>query len=217
MYTDQTTNARQRSGLLAKRGTKRSLLISGVFFIAVLVMIGASGTTLFGPHGKAKADGPSITTQQCHDDGNNQVVGNSLGALVDEDQAGSWAHIGITLLYCPAWDSFFGRFIYDYPTDYVLNQDALPKGYCYIESTQDNDSLGISGLLGNGSVRSGCTESSDVNAGVPDGAQVDTQITANDGYQWRACWVSTTSGAPGDPFCTDWAAANASGSISQGV
>jgi len=206
MYTDQPTTARQRSGLLAKRGAKRSLLISGVFFIAVIVMIGAAGTTLFAPHGKAKAAGPSITTQQCHDDGNYQKLTDTVSASFNPDQAGTLATIVISLYYCPAWDSLFGRFAYYYPSDYVLNQDALPKGNCFVQS---NNPMG--------SYMGGCTESANVNAGVPNGIPIDTQITPNDGYEWRACWVNTTYGAPGNPICTNWAAVNASGSISQGI
>lgn len=197
MYTDQPTTARQRFGLLAKRGAKRSLLISGVFFIAVLVMIGAAGTTLFAPHGKAKAAGPSITTQQCHDDGNNQTLTGPISEQLDRDQAGTPATIVVTLYYCPAWDSVFGRFVYYYPSNYVLNQDTLPKGYCTIQSTNPA-----------GSYMSGCTESNDVNAGVPDGIPIDTQITPNDGYQWRACWTSTTIGSFGAEACTDFVAVN---------
>jgi hypothetical protein len=79
--------------------------------------------------------------------------------------------LNISLFYCPAFQSVFGRFVF-------TSIDGVPlAGTC---EASDDTNLGPEGI----GVQSGCTD------GLPDGQSIDTQIISASGDSWHASWTN---------------------------
>ena len=119
-------------------------------------------------------------TTDCHDPytapGNAYLLTSASYTIVENDGTGTpptaMGDLEISLLYCPAFQSVFGRFVFS-----SVDGSSSLTGVC---DAIDDTGVGSAGI----GFQSGCTD------GLPSGQSIDTQIISASGDSWHASWTN---------------------------